>query len=229
MMNCLLCRRPLTTDLTLQELLELRPARFTAICALCTARFRPIDPATACPGCGRAEQRGLCNDCLAWQHRNRITGQPGLLQHRGLFAYNDAMKAYIEQYKGQGDYRLRGAFQAVIAKAIPKGTLVPLPSEPQHFAARGFDPVQGLFDQLPLHPWLLKQNTAKPQAQKDRAERLATPQSFTVTVTPQRWRHVKRIVLLDDLYTTGRTLYHARAALIAAGYQGEIRSFSLIR
>lgn len=228
-MKCLLCSRPLTTDLTLRELLEPRPASFRMICALCTSRFTVIDPATACPGCGRADQHGLCQDCMAWQQRNRAIGQPGLLQHHGLFVYDDAMKAFIEQYKGQGDYRLRAAFQALITQAVPKGTLVPLPSEPEHFAARGFDPVQGLFGHLRLHAWLVKQNTAKPQAQKDRAERLATPQSFTVTVTAKQWRHVKRVVLLDDLYTTGRTLYHARAALIDAGFRGEIRSFSLIR
>ncbi|EGF37671.1 ComF operon protein 3, partial [Lacticaseibacillus rhamnosus MTCC 5462] len=37
------------------------------------------------------------------------------------------------------------------------------------------------------------------------------------------------ITLLDDLYTTGRTLYHARDALVAAGFKGTIQAFTLIR
>ena len=94
---------------------------------------------------------------------------------------------------------------------------------------RGFDPIQGLFGGLQLQPWLRKSPTAKPQAQKNRRERLQTPQSFTVLVPAAKLNQTKQITLVDDLYTTGRTLYHARDALVAAGFQGTVTAFTLIR
>ncbi|MCI1985247.1 MAG: ComF family protein [Lactobacillus sp.] len=137
------------------------------------------------------------------------------------------MKAFIQQYKGLGDWRLHTAFQAQLVPPV-SGVIVPLTSEPAHFIARGFDPVLGLFAHLSLHLWLQKTDTSTPQAQKNRAGRLATPQSFSVR-SGVVFGRTRRVILVDDLYTTGRTLYHAAAALRMAGFRGEITSFSLIR
>nr|WP_322573199.1 hypothetical protein [Lactobacillus sp. PV037] len=38
-----------------------------------------------------------------------------------------------------------------------------------------------------------------------------------------------QVVLLDDIYTTGRTLYHARDALIKKYPNLEIKSFTIAR
>ncbi|WP_235803377.1 ComF family protein [Lacticaseibacillus brantae] len=148
------------------------------------------------------------------------------MHHSALFTYNTAMKAFIQQYKGLGDYRLHDAFAGMWPHWLQHWTLVPIVSEPGHLDRRGFDPVLGLFADLPLRQLLAKAATDKPQAQKTRAERLQTPQSFAVV---QPVSGIKQILLLDDLYTTGRTLYHAKDALVAAGFQGKVQSFSLIR
>ncbi|WP_225877932.1 ComF family protein [Lacticaseibacillus mingshuiensis] len=139
------------------------------------------------------------------------------------------MKAFIQSYKGNGDYRLHSAFADLLAGQFSKNAvLVPLTSEPSHLRARGFDPVLGLFGRLRLARWLTKGDTDLPQAQKDRRGRLQTAQSFSATL-PRGHARIRHVILLDDLYTTGRTLYHARNALRDAGYQGQITSFSLIR
>ncbi|MFD1392250.1 ComF family protein [Lacticaseibacillus jixianensis] len=220
-MTCLWCGQPLRTDPPLAGLLTWRPLTPPQLCARCLARFTPIAPRTACPGCGRADSPALCADCQRWESSGQV-----LLHHRAYFRYTAAMKAFIQQYKGLGDYRLHGAFASVLQLSARGAALVPLPSEPAHYARRGFDPVVGLFGHLKLSFWLVKADTAVPQAQKTRAERLLTAQSFTaqLPVHPP-----PRVILLDDLYTTGRTLYHAQAALRAAGYAGEITSRSLIR
>ncbi|MDK6821991.1 ComF family protein [Lacticaseibacillus paracasei] len=153
-----------------------------------------------------------------------------MLHNRALFVYDAAMKQWIYQYKGLGDYRLHDAFQDLIAAQLQNArTLVAIPSESKHYDVRGFDPIQGLFGGLQLQPWLRKSPTAKPQAQKNRRERLQTPQSFTVLVPAAKLNQTKQITLVDDLYTTGRTLYHARDALVAAGFQGMVTAFTLIR
>ncbi len=221
-MKCLLCGQPLRWALRLTELVRLQALVAPRLCAGCLRTFDRIDQRTACPGCGRADSPQLCQDCRRWQDQGLM-----LLQHRAVFTYNPAMKAFIQQYKGLGDWRLHVAFQPDL-QPPRRGVLVPIPSEAGHYARRGFDPVLGLFSHLPLHQWLHKADTDQPQAQKNRTGRLATPQSFSVRPDVEFGR-VKRVILVDDLYTTGRTLYHAAAALRAGGFHGEITSFSLIR
>ncbi len=224
-MRCLLCARPLMDDLSLAELLGGHQARLPQLCRRCQATFSRIDQTTCCPGCGRALPAPvLCTDCVRWEAR-----EAPLLHHRALFIYDEVMKAFIQSYKGNGDYRLHSAFADLLAGQFSKNAvLVPLTSEPSHLRARGFDPVLGLFGRLRLARWLTKGDTDLPQAQKDRRGRLQTAQSFSATL-PRGHARIRHVILLDDLYTTGRTLYHARNALRDAGYQGQITSFSLIR
>ena len=63
---------------------------------------------------------------------------------------------------------------------------------------------------------------------------MATPYDVCLKNNQQRDRHVpeevinKRILLVDDVYTTGRTLYHAAVLFKQAGCK-EIGSVSLAR
>lgn len=221
-MKCLWCGQSLVWTLRLAELVTFKLLQAPRLCTSCLRLFERIDQASACPGCGRANSPTLCGDCQRWQAQGEV-----LLHHRAVFTYNQAMKAFIQQYKGLGDWRLHPAFQSEL-QPPQRGVIVPLPSEAGHYARRGFDPVLGLFGHLPLQQWLTKADTDLPQAQKSRAGRLATPQSFRVKPGVV-FKHVVRIILVDDLYTTGRTLYHAANALRAGGFGGEIISFSLIR
>lgn len=221
MAACLLCHQPLVQDLPLRAWLQLQPLMLPAICPRCLATFSPIAPATACPGCGRADSPSLCADCQRWK-----AGGETLLHHRAVFNYDAGMQTYIQLYKGVGDYGLRLAFRDRLIPPVRRAAFVPLVSEPAHLAARGFDPVLGLFDHLKLSFWLTKSATERPQAKKNRAARLLTPQSFTAVVPANP---PNTVCLLDDLYTTGRTFYHAAAALRDAGYRGTITSFSLVR
>ena len=224
-MRCLLCRQQVLRNPPLDQLLSFRPLASSPLCQQCAARFRRIDERHACPDCGRQNDGEQCRDCLRWTKMGVSS-----LHHRGLFVYDDAMKQLIENYKGIGDYHLRRCFVAEIAGLQQlRAAFVPLTSEPAHYRERGFDPVLGLFDVLPLHLWLEKSATDKPQAKKNRAARMLTPQSFTCTCSKVHMNRYRRVCLLDDLYTTGRTLHHAAAALRAGGYAGKIVSRSLIR
>ncbi len=223
-MRCIGCDRPTDRSLQLTTLFAHGPLLAPRLCHSCLSRFCPITGAT-CAGCGRMQPtEQLCSDCRKWER------QGTLLHNRALFTYDASMKAWIYQYKGLGDYRLHVAFQDLIAARLRHASaLVPIPSEPKHFELRGFDPILGLFGCLRLRSWLRKTATERPQAQKTRQERLKTPQSFHVLVPEQTLNRVRQITLLDDLYTTGRTLYHARDALVAAGFKGTIDALTLIR
>ena len=142
------------------------------------------------------------------------------------------MHDYFKRYKRYGDYQLRFVFQAQLQRAIGQlpGPYLYIPSSAQHLQLRQFDPVVGLFQNIAaLIPALIKLPTTQAQAQKNRAERLATPQFLQFDRQYTALLAQPQLTILDDIYTTGRTLFHARDCLIAAGFQGKIYTFSLAR
>lgn len=65
------------------------------------------------------------------------------------------------------------------------------------------------------------------QAKKTKEERMLMPQPFEVNVDKTKIIN-KEIILVDDVYTTGRTMFHAAECLLP--YQPKtIRTFTLAR
>lgn len=229
-MACLWCHCSVTEALTIRALFSLRSLDRPAICPACLAKFPKVAERTHCPGCKKAQPKAtLCADCQMWQ---RLFPEE-CITHQALFYYGAQMQQYFQRFKGQGDYRLRALFAQQLRSVLQpqkKTLFVFIPTKPAHFLQRGFDPVAALFDHfVQPTPLLTKLDTTMPQAKKNRSERLATPQFFEFSGAYHQLRHVERIWLLDDIYTTGRTLFHARACLREAGYEREIVSFSLVR
>ncbi|WP_225427018.1 ComF family protein [Companilactobacillus kedongensis] len=103
-----------------------------------------------------------------------------------------------------------------------------IPASKGHKDARGFDPVWEMYHKVfDLKPLLLKIDADKPQAQKNRDERLKTPQTFSC-ITDEVYPSQTRVLIVDDIYTTGRTILHAKTALKAIGLN-DIYTFSLSR
>lgn len=227
MKQCLWCQQPFTPQLQLTELLQWRALTPPLLCARCQTVFKRIDQRTACPGCGRAQtQATLCCDCQRWQ---QITAK--FAPNRALFQYTDSMSAFFQQYKTQGDYRLRQLFQPALKRYFKrsKAILVPIPPDPLRYQQRGFDAIQGLFAGCgELVPCLRKKAGPKQSAQ-NRMARLQTPQPFELQAACLTKLSAKPIIIVDDVYTTGRTLRHAQACLQAARPNAQIQTFTLAR
>lgn len=225
-MNCQLCNARLVVRLTLRDLIMLRPLERPTLCDRCRDRFTRIDLAHACPGCSRPQEHArLCPECEAWQ------GQYGWhLNHQALYTYNDAMREYMHRYKFGGDYRLRTVFQTELQRRVHQldaDLVIPIPVTQTTMATRGFNQVLGMLGDLSVTPILCHRAVDKvAQSHKTRRQRLQTPQPFALT-DPAVVRG-KRILLVDDIYTTGRTLYHA-ATLLKAAQCRELVSLSLAR
>ena len=92
-----------------------------------------------------------------------------------------------------------------------------LPLSKERFEQRGFNQVSGCLEltKVSFTP-LLKRKELSPQSEKTRTERLLMEQPFLLAVTSEKIRNQK-VLLVDDVYTTGRTLFHGAELLYKNG------------
>lgn len=166
----------------------------------------------------------MCKDCQYWQER-------GLeVAHKSLYTYNKAMKDYFSRYKFQGDYLLRNVFALSLRKELKNFqsyTILSIPLSESKMKKRE-DSIKCLdcFEaaQIPYQE-LLKKKESQTQSSKDRKERLENTGNFYMI---ENTKIPKKILLVDDTYTTGATLQDAKMALFENGAK-EIMTFSLAR
>lgn len=136
----------------------------------------------------------------------------------------------MHRYKFMGDYRLRSVFSNELVseiKTIPADLVVPIPVTTQTMATRGFNQVVALVEGIHLDKCLrAKKRTKIAQSSKSRQARLLSKQPFVLN-NPSVVKG-KRVLIIDDVYTTRRTLYHAAELMYNAGAVSVI-SISLAR
>ncbi|WP_238385967.1 ComF family protein, partial [Streptococcus sp. S784/96/1] len=176
-----------------------------------------------CPMCYKQGEHDICSDCIYWQKQGKV------VNHQALYCYNSGMKEYFSNYKFQGDYLLRKVFQndlKLALKSYRDYTLVPIPLSEQREAERGFNQVIGLLDGLGVpYQELLTKREVKKQSDKSRLERLQSQNPFELRIDKVL---PDKILLIDDIYTTGMTLQLA-AQLFYEKEVKEIKTFSLAR
>lgn len=105
-------------------------------------------------------------------------------------------------------------------------TIVPIPLSSDRLAERGFNQVEGLLEaaNIPYQSFLGKDDSER-QSSKSRIERLKTDQVFYLLKESEV---PDKILLFDDIYTTGATLQLAISLFLKIGRK-EIKTFSLTR
>lgn len=146
-----------------------------------------------------------------------------------LYQYNEAMQDYLHRYKFMHDVLLAKVFRKQIFENLRhrKEEIVPIPMHPEKLKERTFSHVDELLKQANIsYVHYLEKTTMETQGGKTREERLKTPQIFqlkeNVLVKNQG------ILLVDDIYTTGTTIRHAKELLLEAGAKS-VKAFTLIR
>lgn len=226
-MNCLLCQTPFVPELNWSDFWRTENVDIP-ICSTCAIRFIRLQP-PFCESCHRQirqAQAKRCEDCQKWAQYYPHK----LLNNTSVYAYDSAFHDLMVAYKRRGDYVLWKVLTFLIRPHLRQMNFdyyVPLPSSPEHLLHRGFDTIKSIYEPLvPLTFALTKKSGVAPQGEKNRRERLMTPQTF---LTCDNIKLSGRVLLLDDIYTTGRTLYHARDALLQANPDLIIESLTISR
>lgn len=220
--QCLLCQQTMLPRLSFRELFLLKDTNFE-VCKMCQSEFEPIKE-NHCPRCYKSGEQDVCIDCQIWERKGIK------VKHQSLYRYNSAMKAFFSQYKFQGDYLLRYVFKEEIKQHLAAfqktHTIIPVPLGEERLYLRGFNQVTGFLDAANIHysDVLEKENTIA-QSSKARMARLDVTQTFNLKPNSHL---TGKILIVDDIYTTGATINQIRQLLQANGIK-EIESFSLAR
>ena len=194
------------------------------MCDNCKNKFEQVSEAS-CKTCCKKSSEISCEDCQEWERKGKS------VNHKALYYYNEEMKEYFQKYKFQGDQLLAGLFAEEVKAALKKFkgyTIVPIPLSDKRNEKRGFNQVTAILESagIPYQDLLIKKDT-KAQSQKNKKERLKTEQAFErKELENKSWP--EKIMIMDDIYTTGATIERAKEMLHVNGVK-EIRSFSLAR
>lgn len=198
------------------------------MCQKCLQSFQKVEKERACPGCARIQANNqICPDCLKW---SEIVPRD-FVNHRAFYQYNTALKNWLHAYKIQGDTRLASLWKKDLYTYYQHHrsmVIVPIPISESSLQTRGFNQCIEMLECANIPYLELLENThhGQKQSKKNRYERLESTQPFQVI--EKKLNLNQSVLLFDDLYTTGRTLMHAKEVLHEAGVKS-VHSLSIGR
>jgi competence protein ComFC len=220
-MKCLCCGEMITPVVSWGSLFSRQEE---LLCERCVERLEVIK-GECCVRCSRPfkglakefRKEDQCYDCVRWEKDPEWRGI--LEQNLSLYEYNDSLKEFIGRFKFRGDYILAKFFNASLNKAVKElkyDLLVPVPLSEERLYERGFNQSEALINEAGLTPTLvLKRTHTEKQSKKSRGERIHLEDIFKIIEGVDVVG--KRVVLVDDIYTTGSTLIHAGKVLKQQG------------
>lgn len=186
--------------------------RGALVCPACVEKLKPLE-GPRCLKCGKGLENSeteYCGDCREGNHF--------FDQGLGILPYDDKMKASIMQYKYHGRREYSDFYAAALvywgSKSISRWrpqAIIPVPLHPKKKRMRGFNQAALLAKPLGEHfgipvyeNWVFRVRKTIPQKELSARERRKNMESaFGAEPAPQG---IRRVLLVDDIYTTGSTV-----------------------
>ena len=188
------------------------------LCVRCWEGLVPLDP-HRCPRCALGHLGEACPDPVAWERGDALWdyhgGRPALgpLLLPGLKGGELGWRAAL----------LRRVGAAMLpAWAAEAEFIVPVPTHPWRSWRRGFDLAADLAGEVarrhgqPVKRLLAKAHTAPSQAERTEGQRRRLPRKAFRLKDPAAMEG-RRVLLVDDAWTTGTSLLRCAQALVSAG------------
>ncbi len=211
--ECRLCEEPL------------RNASRIPVCPFCLSHVHPLEAAFFCKLCRTPfvdsyplDEHDLCTIC-----------REGMVSFDAAYSYGSydgTLRDLIHLYKYARIETLAAPLGRLMVNAIPRDEqfdiVQPMPMHWMKRWERGFNQAELLAKPVArrygvgLSHCLVRVKRGKPQAGLDYSERLANLKNAFRVARPHQIAG-KRVLLVDDVYTTGATLRAAAAALKEAG------------
>ena len=192
----------------------------TVLCEQCRQQLDVLDQWRACPQCGAAFGLVQCDHCTPI-----VSKESRIELCVSALRYTDNTGALIKTFKDKGEQRLAEHLSQLLADALPPSwiswahAITYVTATTAAKRRRGFDHMELVARQLAklcdkdcLRT--LNEPLAKDQRILGRAERRANMKGRFSTCCDTSGM---RLVLIDDVFTTGATITEAREALEAAG------------
>lgn len=186
-----------------------------------------------CLGCGKWSTPAACDDCLRFPVLSPIPGS----SHRWLLPLRDPWRRFLHAVKYGGHLELLSVFRRLIVESelvLPSRRFVIIPV-PVHFSTlrdRGFNQAEWLARWLAKAHWLPLEADGLRKTRATAAQSTLTEAQRTRNLVGSfRWSFRKappRVLLVDDVRTTGNTLQACARALRHAG-SDEVRTWSLFQ
>ncbi len=195
------------------------------ICPSCFLKLSFVKT-PVCKKCGKEivdETMEYCGDCMG--HRHAFESGVALLN------YDETARTVMAQIKYKNKREYLDFFGAAMAKRYERTVermaveaIVPVPVHPSRRRARGFNQAEVLAEVLgkklgiPVKPeMLIREKRTRPQKELTAAERL---KNLSGAFSAREGIHgIRRVLLVDDIYTTGSTIEACARVLRNAGVE----------
>ena len=195
------------------------------ICRNCAQKTEPLEE-PLCKKCGKSlpkEEEEYCPDC---SHRKHL-----YTRGRAALEYDSRMRASISRFKYQNRREYADFYAQILLDTCREAVqgwqpdaLVPIPLHKSRRRKRGFNQAElvakriGRELDIPvLCDWLIRVKKTAPQKElSDLERRQNLKNAFQLKKNDVR---LKKVLLVDDIYTTGSTIDAAASVLLAHGVE----------
>lgn len=160
------------------------------------------------------EQHALL--CVKCESQLEYSSQP-----YAIYLYNAMMKEMLQRYKFNKDIRFAQFFARALKKKIRGASydlILPIPMHPLMKEKRTFCHMEEVFREANIpFTQILEKTTIEQQSKKSKRQREKSAALFR----PKENINIagKRVLLVDDIWTTGTTMRHAEDVLLSIGAQ----------